>query len=373
MNTAEVLEQLSVAVRRDAARHSRRQRLAVAAAMLAIFVVGGVGIAGTYDDWWTNNAPAVQPSQLGEVAQENKSVGIDLDLSKKATVARTDDAALDAVSTNNGNGYCMSLFLGAKHMGSSCTTVSDSEYRSRADDAHWIGYGRILDANATALDLAGAGLASHVPLERGGFFVFDIPRDEWAGLDRRVGGISILAADGSTIRRACISLGVAPPSPYAGGGALGDAPGECSALRPLVPDPVYAQAQRLVSLTLQHDHLPSFAAGDTISMWRAPNRDGGLCWLVGATPSERTLTGCAWTEQRIVGGQLPLSAENGIVSGWAPAASGIVGITVDGAAATLANGVFLAEAGPGPVEVVGYDATGKEVASTKLPGSRTGR
>ena len=77
----------------------------------AIVAVAGVAVAGTYDDWWTNNAPAVQPAQLGEVAEENKSAGIDLDLSKKATVARTDDAALDAVSTNGGKGYCMSLFL----------------------------------------------------------------------------------------------------------------------------------------------------------------------------------------------------------------------------------------------------------------------
>jgi hypothetical protein len=367
MNTAEILDQLSVAVRRDAARTRRRRRLAVVGAALTLFVVGGVGIAGTYGDWWTNNTPAVQPGQLGEVAKENGSAGIDLDLSKKATVARIGDAALDAVATNGGKGYCMSLFLDGTHgMGTSCTTVSDSEYMTRADDAHWIGYGRILDANAAALDLSGAGLPAHVPLERGGFFLFDIPRDRWTSLDGRSGDIAILDASGKTIRTACVFVGIAPPSRFAGDGSLGDTPGTCAALKPIIPAPELDQARRLVSLTLRQAHL-SFTAGETISFWEMPNRGGGFCWEISDEAPARA-GGCAREEQGIVNGHLPTAAGDGIVSGWAPTDSGIVRVTVNGVDAALANGAFLAEAGaPGPTVIVGYDAAGKEVASTHLP------
>jgi hypothetical protein len=367
MNTAEILDQLSVAVRRDAVRSRRRRRLTVVAVTFTLFVVGGVGIAGTYDDWWTNNAPAVQPAQLGEVAEENGSVGIDLDLSKKATVARIGDAALDAVATNGGKGYCMSLFLnGTYGMGTSCTTVADSEYMTRADDSHWIAYGRILDANAAALDMSGAGLSAHVPLERGGFFLFDIPRDRWKSLDSRSGDIAVLDAGGKTIRRACVFVGIAPPSQFAGDGSLGDTPGTCAKLKPIIPAPELDKARRLVSLTLGKAHL-SFAAGETVSFWEMPNRGGGFCWVISDVAPDRA-GGCAREEQRVFNGHLSTAAGDGIVSGWAPADSGIVRVTVNGVDAALANGVFLAESGaPGPIVIVGYDAAGKQVAATRLP------
>ena len=368
IDTVELLDQLGAAVRRDAAQRRRRNRLTLATAAIILGVGAGVGVAGTYDDWWTNNASAVQPSQLGEVAQENKSVGIDLDLSKKATVARTDDAALDAVATNGGKGYCLSLFVGTKHLGSSCTTVADSEYRTRADGSHWIGYGRILDDGATALDLSSVGLPAHVPLQRGGFFLFDIPRQQWQALDGRSGDVAVLDSGGKTIRTACIYVGVAPPSPYAGAGGLGDRPGACAALAPIIPDPQLDDAKKLVSVTLAHDHLPTFTAGQTISVWRAPNRGGGICWYVGPRPSQEFGGSCAREEQRIVRGRLPLSVSGGIVSGFAPAESGIVRVTIDGADAALANGAFVGEAAAGPVTVVGYDAAGAEIARTKLPG-----
>jgi hypothetical protein len=99
-----------------------------------------------------------------------------------------------------------------------------------------------------------------------------------------------------------------------------------------------------------------------------PNRDGGFCWQVGRAATARGAGGCAREEQRIVDGHLATAADDGIVSGWAPADSGIVRVTVDGADAALANGAFLAEAGAsGPIVIVGYDAAGKEVAVTRLP------
>ena len=131
-------------------------------------------------------------------------------------------------------------------MGTSCTTVADSEYMTRADDSHWFGYGRILDADAAALDMSGAGLPARVPLERGGFFLFDIPRDQWQALDGRSGDIAVLDSNGKTIRTACVFVGLAPPSPFAGDGSLGDAPGTCAALKPIIPAPELDHAKRLV-------------------------------------------------------------------------------------------------------------------------------
>jgi len=390
MNTAEILDQLAVAVRRDAVRSRRRRRISVVAVTFALFVVGGVGIAGTYDDWWTNNAPAVQPAQLGEAAEENGSVGIDLDLAKKATVARIGDAALDAVATNGGKGYCMSLFLNGRHgMGTSCTTVSDSEYMTRADDGHWIGYGRILDANAAALDMSGAGLPAHVPLERGGFFLFDIPRDAWKSLDSRSGDIAVLDASGNTIRRACVFVGIAPPSRFAGDGSLGETPGTCAKLKPIIAAPELDKATRLVSLTLAHDQ-GTYRAGDTITLWTAPNRGGGDCWLVstGDRPSSQGGASCADlpapSYSPTLGSSLVGDHYAHLVQGFVDPKLGAVQAELVGATETLpvslADQTYLAElpdspkdgTGPGavpggPWHLVLLDAAGREVKSYLLP------
>lgn len=389
MNTADFLDELSTAVRRDAARRRYRRRVAAALGALLVFVAGGVGVAGTYDDWWTGNAPAVQPGQLDEVAEENGSVGIHLDLSKKATVARTGDAALDAVATNGGSGYCMSLFVGSKHMGTSCSTESESEYMTRADDSHWIAYGRILDEHAAALDLAGAGLPAHVPLERGGFFLFDIPRSEWKSLDARSGDIAILDANGKTLRRACVFVGLAPGSPYAGDGSLGDEPGTCARLRPIVPDPELDKARRLVALTLAHDQ-GAYHAGDTIALWTAPNRGGGTCWFLagGASALHQGGASCgsasAPSYSPSLGSTLVGDHYANLVEGFVDPTLDAERVELVGASATLpvsfANGAYLAElpdsprAGKGPGVVPGgpwrvavYDASGREVKSVRLP------
>jgi hypothetical protein len=390
MNTADVLDQLSIAVRRDAARTRRRRRLAVCAAALTLFVLGGVGIAGTYDDWWTDNAPAVQPGQLQEVAGENDSAGIQLDLTKKATVARTNDAALDAVATNGGKGYCLSLFVGAKHMGSSCTTESDSEYMTRADDSHWVGYGRILDPDAAAVDMSGAGLPAHVPLERGGFFLFDIPRAQWSALAGRSGDISILDARGKTVREACVYVGFPVGHDITGGGALGDQPGTCAALKPIVSNPELDKAKRLVTLTLAHDQ-GSYKAGDAIALWTAPNRGGGTCWWLGTPATSKPLGGASCASATVptsspsLGSGLVGDHYANLVQGFADPALGATKAELVGASTTLpvafANDAYLAELpdspragkGPGPVpggpwRLVLYDASGNEVSSERLPG-----
>lgn len=376
MNTTEFLDQLSVAVRRDAARQRRRRLVVVAAALATLVVAGGVAVAGTTDGWW------------GEVASENASVGIDLDLSTRATVARTGDATVEAVATNGGKGYCMTLFAGAKGMGTSCTTKSDSEFMTRADDTHWIGYGRILDDGAAALDMSGAGLPADVPLEHGGFFAFDIPRSEWHSLDGRTGDISILAADGSALRRACVFVGFAPGSSTAGDGSLGDAPGTCNALKPLVSKPELDKAKELVLLTLTHDQGID-RAGDTIALWTAPNRGGGTCWFMrtaGAAHEGGYSCGSSPTPPESPGLSSTLVGDHyaNLVEGFVDPALGAVKAQLVGASRTLpvsfANGAVLAElpdsprAGkePGPVpggpwRLVLYDAAGQEVKSQVLP------
>jgi hypothetical protein len=390
IDTVELLDQLGVAVRRDAARNRRRRRLSVAAVLAAVVLVAGVAVAGTYDDWWTNSAPAVQPAQLGEVAAENKSAGIDLDLSEKATVARTDDAALDAVATNGDKGYCMSLFLdGTKGMGTSCTTVADSEYMTRADDSHWIGYGRILDAGAAALDMSGAGLPARVPLERGGFFLFDIPRDRWKSLDGRSGDIAVLDSSGKAIRTACVFVGIAPPSQFAGDGGLGDKPGTCAALKPIIPAPELDHATRLVALTLTHDQ-GYYTAGDTIALWTAPNRGGGDCWFISTAATAQHVGGAscqgssAGSFSPTLGSTLVGDHYANLVQGFVDPKLGAVRAALVGATETLpvslANGAYLAElpdsprAGKGPGVVPGgpwrlvlSDDAGREVKSDRLP------
>jgi hypothetical protein len=53
-------------------------------------------------------------------------------------------------------------------------------------------------------------LAGELLAESGGFFLFDIPRDQWRSLDGRTGDIAVLDANGRTIRAAWVSVGFAP-------------------------------------------------------------------------------------------------------------------------------------------------------------------
>jgi hypothetical protein len=394
IDTVELLDQLATAVRRDAAQRRRRNRVTLATAVVILVVGAGVGVAGTYDDWWTNNTPAVQAGQLGEAAQENESDGIDLDLSEKATVARTDDAALDAVAANGGKGYCLSLFLdGTKGMGTSCTTVADSEYMTRADDSHWIAYGRILDPGAAVLDLSGVGLG-RVPLERGGFYLFDVPRDKWSTLDETHGDVAILDSAGATIRKACVYVGVAPGKEWSGGGNLGD-PGGCDEPSPEDFQPELAKAHQVVSLTLTQP-FGTFAAGDTMAVWQAPNHLGGVCTFeapAGAQPTRMGGGQCAGPDEWKGGPPLRVGRETtlagdhyeNLLEGSVEPDAGVAKVAVvagDGSTSDAAFGgnVFLAELpaspragkepGPvpgGPYRVVAYDAAGKEVASAGIP------
>jgi hypothetical protein len=281
-------------------------------------------------------------------------------------------------------------------MGSSCDNTrvqgdgTGSAYLTRADDSHWIGYGRITDSGAAALDLSDAGLPAHMALERGGFFVFDIPRSQWAALDGRSGDIAVLGADGRTIRSACIYVGHAPGTQLPGGGDLGDAPGQCAKLAPIVPDPIVAQARRLVTLTLTHANGP-YAAGDTIAVWLAPNRGGGTCTLLGAADARPHSPGPMQCGEAPPKTGLTVGVSSGLQDGMYVnlldgfAGAGIAHVELVGRDGPLpvafGGGAFLAELpsspragkGPGPIpggpyRVVAYDAAGQEVDSRPLPG-----
>jgi len=398
IDTAALLEELRTAVHRDAARRRVRRFAVTAIAALAVLVTG-VGIAGTYDDWWTGAEPVFQPNQVQNAMDENEGV-IDIDLSKKATVARIDDAALVAVATKSG-GFCMSLFLAnGRGMGSSCdsTPVRDdgtgSAYRTRADDSHWIAYGRITDAGAAALDLSGVGLG-RVPLLRGGFYLLDVPRAKWDALDKRHGDVSILDGGGATIRRACVYVGIAPGSRWAGGGELGE-PGGCDEPSPEDYEPELAKAHQVVALTLTRA-FGALDAGETIAVWQAPNPLGGTCTFeapAGTRPQQMGGGQCAGPDEWRGGPLLRVGREStlhdgsydNLLAGAVRPGSGVVRVAVvaaDGRAtdAALGGDVFLAELPPsakvgkrpGPVpgapyRVIAYDAAGKEVADAEVPG-----
>ena len=178
----------------------------------------GVALAGSYADWWTGAEPPVNPSQVDRVIEENTIGLLTPDGSRKATVARTPNAALVAIATKGG-GYCLIPSLtGRPSIGNSCTSAPESELRTYASPPEtggtrvWILYGRVIDDGAASLDLRGVGLAQPVPLARGGFFLVELPQTEWAALDNRHGAsldpgriavaFCVRAAPGSDLPRA---------------------------------------------------------------------------------------------------------------------------------------------------------------------------
>ena len=126
-----LLGQLATAVQRDH-RRRRRQRLLGSLAVVAVVCTTGVALAGSYADWWTGAEPPVNPGQVDRVIEENTIGLLTPDGSRKATVARTPNAALVAIATKGG-GYCLIPSLtGRPSIGNSCTSASESELRTYA-------------------------------------------------------------------------------------------------------------------------------------------------------------------------------------------------------------------------------------------------
>jgi hypothetical protein len=423
-----LLGELRVAIRGDHNRRQRHRRVLITALATLSVAFASVAVAGSYEDWWTGAAPAVHAGAVDEAMHENDGL-IATDLSKKATVATLSDSQLVAVATKSG-GFCLTAFHDEKSVGSSCSdepTKPDgtaSVYESRTSyplDSHgnllpsaeqfWLGYGRVTDANAASLDLSSVGLPATVHLTRGGFFLFDLPRDKWGSLDGAHGPIVIRDASGKTLRSGCINLGLAPGKAWSGGGSIGGAGDSCTELPPAPPRPDLAKAQKIIEHTLEHDQ-GTYRAGEAIALWQAPEADGSICsfWALAApqpafdsdanglplhvqpaNPVHPTNcakrgdetqptaikvgTGASWVRDHYA-----VTVDGSVRAGSGIAAVAVVGADGNPIAATYGAGEFFAElpdtprvgkgVGPipgGPYRVVGYDANGKQVASRPIP------
>lgn len=397
-----LLQDLQVAVVRDH-RRRRARRLAATGAAVAVVLLTGVGIAGTYANWWTNAQPAVNPEQVQRVIDENTIDVLVPDGSRKATVATTPDAALVAVATKTG-GYCLIPSLdGQASIGSSCTSRADDELSAYAtppgsETRHWIAYGHVTDPRAATLDLHALGLAELVTVERGGFFLFDVPRPQWATLDDRHGRLRILDSGGGVVGVGCVWLGPAPGSRGSGDGwgALGlgrDASCDQHVPLPLVVE--VAKARKLVELTLT-DKYGIYQGGDTIALWKAPSTDGQTCFFMspaGEQPTvpegQRCSRPAAWPAPGpftvATGSSLEGDRYTNMTTGFVDPKSGIVRVALESSAGSkdvaFAGGAFIAELpsspragkGPGlipgaPYTLVGYDANGVRVAAATIDG-----
>src|SRR5579884_2714765 len=201
-----ILDDLRTAVRRDV--HRRRWRTVTAAAMCTLVLCfAGVGIAGSYEDWWSGAQPPANPDQVQQAINENTHGLIQPLSSEKATVATTADASLVAVGTKGG-GYCLIPSLtSVPNIGNSCVSSPQSLLYTYATPAgaeqQWILYGRVVDADAASIDLSALGVPQPVRLERGGFFLVDLPQSSWSALDDAHGPITIRDAHGNVVTTGC--------------------------------------------------------------------------------------------------------------------------------------------------------------------------
>jgi hypothetical protein len=398
-----LLGDLRTAVNREHRRH-RRRRWAMTVAVLAVVCTAGVGIAGTYADWWTNAQPPIHPKQVAEAIDENTFGLIAPDPGKKATVATTPDAALVAVATKSG-GYCLIPSLTDQpNIGNSCTSKADNEFRAYSSPPdtktpHWIGYGRILDPHAAALDLSALGIPDVVQLQRGGFFLFDVPREQWTSLDDRHGAARILDSGGRIVSTGCVWLGPAPGA-YGSGNRWGVLGGPGDSCDQHVPPPIVvetAKARKLVELTLT-DADGIYNTGDTIAFWQAPSTDGQTCFILGLaderpaanSPADCSKRGQRWSPSHPIDAMSSAGLVNSdhyanMATGFVDPQSGIVRISLESPSGAkdvaFAGGAYIAELpnsprdgkGPGPIPgapytIVGYDALGARVAAVTLDG-----
>jgi hypothetical protein len=406
-----LLSDLATAVHRDH-RRRRRLRLLGGLAVAAIVCTTGVALAGSYSDWWTGAKPPVNPGRVDRVIEENAIGLLTPDGSRKATVATTPNAALVAVATKGG-GYCLIPSLtGRPSIGNSCTSAPESELRTYASPSAttglrvWILYGRVIDQGAASLDLRGVGLGEPVPLERGGFFLLELPQTQWAALDNRHGLAVILDASGHLLRTGCAWLGPAPGRQGSGNhwGMLGDTPASCNQT---VPPPIAIDtdhSDKLVTTTLTRPYS-IYEAGDRVAIWRGPATGGRTCYFLalaatpvtplgGANPANALTcdpTNVWWSQSAIqVAASRTLAGDRYmvLVTGRVEPGSGIARIEIKSAnghvlRTALGNDAFLAELpdapragkGPGPIPggpytADGYDTHGNKVASAPVPGSK---
>jgi hypothetical protein len=383
----------------------RRWALAVAAGTLML--AAGAGIAAvTVEPWWEDAPPAVNPKVVDWQLAPGDGTGFPAtaDRSRARTVAKEDGAALVAAPIGRG-GYCVIPSLpGSPNLGFSCVYQLDDEFRSyarppSAGTPRWIVYGRITDPEAATLDLSeAAGVPFEVALQRGGFFLANVPEGRWNELSGQAGRGRILDASGQTLRSGCVNWG---PSPHRSGAGLGryafwsESDGPCRP-RPLPVRPRIDldRAKRLVSLTLTSEYS-IWEKGTVVAVWRAPTQGGGECvYVAPASPrptgvSQRLPSGpgsCRTAAPQRPPSEKPFGSmmfsvdSAGLLMGEVSPASGIVRVELRaGNHATelpFSNGYFLGqlpEGGSpgtfppgGPFTIVGYDAAGEKIGSIDL-------
>jgi hypothetical protein len=198
----------------------------VAVAACALLLATGAAVAAVHGvPWWEDAAPPMNPKvvdwQLAPPA-DGGDFPPTADRSRARTVAQADGAALVAAPVGKG-GYCVIPSLpGSPDLGFSCVYQLDDEFRSYArppsdGTPRWIVYGRITDPGAAALDLSeAAGVPFKVAVQRGGFFLGNVPRSRWNELSGQAGKGKIVDASGEILRTGCVNWGPSPDEPGAG-------------------------------------------------------------------------------------------------------------------------------------------------------------
>jgi hypothetical protein len=405
-NWADVLERASMQSRTR--RLWRRPRVLAAVVAGALLLATGAAVAAIQGvPWWEDAAPPVNPEvvdwQLAPPA-DGSDFPPAADRSRARTVVEADGAALVAAPVGKG-GYCVIPSLPrTPDLGFSCLYQPGDELRSYARPPselapRWIIYGRIIDPDAAALDLSeAAGVPFEVPLQRGGFFLANVPESRWSELSGRAGKGKIVDESGETLRTGCVNWG---PSPEGEGAGVSRYPLWSEGDGPCTPRPVpmrpkidLDRAQKLVSFTLTSD-ASIWKRGTTVALWHAPTLDGRECVYVAPAAPRPSGVSSHMPGGGICGPparqrsrspspfgpiQMSVSDPGGLISGEVEPGSGIVRVELRSARGAIelpfSNGYFLGqlreggspgkEPAGGPYAVVGYDAAGAQVASVEL-------
>ncbi|MFL5928496.1 MAG: hypothetical protein ACJ77E_16315 [Gaiellaceae bacterium] len=392
----------------------RRNRLTLALAATALVLAAAAVAAVKEVPWWQEGPPPVDPHAVASVAADNLPANVAV--ANARTVATAGDAALVAVPLGK-TGYCLIPALGGRgNLGAQCQyrvtdpergdddrTVSATRPAAGDEPARWIVYGRITDPRAQTIDLGRLSLG----LAPGGFFLANLPDNEWSALSGTASTGEIIGNSGSVLRYGCVDWG---PAPDATGAAGGESPqplwrntekgASCRAQQAPAPPTIYlGQAKKLFDVTLAAPYS-IWKGGETVTFEAAPASDGTTCVVVVGPGAPSSFDhGCAGVTVPPARAQRPaidvaldaqLVHEDGkafyawAVTGSVDPSRGIAKLEVrsgsDVTAVTSGGGFFftqLRETTPGPLkgtvplpagswEVVGYDGAGTEVARVDL-------
>lgn len=292
-------------LRRGAFQRNRRVAVGV---VFAAFLLAAAAVAAVKEGpWWETGQPPVDPQAVAAVARDNMPANVRV--ADARTVATDDDAALVAVPLDQ-TGYCLIPTLEARaSFGASCVFQVRNPQSGDADSAEilvraktdnapgrWIAEGRITDPRAATLDLG----AFKVALARGGFFLAQVPENQWSSLDGTANRGSILDSSGHLLRSGCVNWGSSPsakqsdPSRPATILWVDQPSGACKPQT--IPSPPMidiSQARKLFDVTLTEPY-GIWKIGQRLSFEEAPASDGTTCAYANGPglPPENFSHGC---------------------------------------------------------------------------------